>query len=397
MLNTIYIGIGQCGNRFADCFAKCSTDGKEVHGEAAGIAAIAINTAAGDMSMLENVRDENKIKITLAGRTEGAGRNPEIGCESMEANLSLVDASIRSACQKAKMEHVDLCFLWAGLGGGTGTGGLQVLAEHLADEGYNIAIGVTMPKKNEGMVARVNAYNAMLQLQNWLSNKGRRDIPYIVIDNNRITDTTLEKSNEMIASTISRMNRATSFKLAGSNFDNSDFLSVLKRFGTMSFVKAAIPLAEISSDSSEAMLNAVEKALEKVPYTGSVASDARGAAIVAVVPGKFLETGGGANRKMLDSNIDAVKNKFAESNPYSAVYIHPSAEVTDKMFVYVLLTGLAAPLDEMNALCDEVSELIAKDKEIVKKNRKALKGLCFPITSGRRLTCSLAGVTLSLT
>lgn len=78
---------------------------------------------------------------------------------------------------------------------------------------------------------------------------------------------------------------------------------------------------------------------------------------------------------MLDSNIDAVKNKFAESNPYSAVYIHPSAEVTDKMFVYVLLTGLAAPLDEMNALCDEVSELIAKDKEIVKKNRKALKGL----------------------
>ena len=87
MLNTVYIGIGQCGNRFADCFGKCSTEEQENNKGTAGIAAVAINTAAGYMSMLTNIRNENKLKITLDGRPEGAGSNPKIGRESMEENL----------------------------------------------------------------------------------------------------------------------------------------------------------------------------------------------------------------------------------------------------------------------------------------------------------------------
>ena len=375
MLNTVYIGIGQCGNRFADCFAKGSTEGKAGLKGAAGIAAIAINTAAGDMSMLENIRDENKIKITLSGRTEGAGRNPQVGQESMESNLELVDSCIISAAKKAQMDHIDLCFLWAGLGGGTGTGGLQVLAEHLAEEGYNIAIGVTMPRKNEGMVARCNAYNAMLDLQDWLSKKGRRDIPYIVIDNNKISDMTLERSNEIIASSIMRLNKATSYELAGSNFDNSDFLSVLKRYGTMSVVRASVPVAELNGSSSKAILSALQKETESLPFTESIAADARGAAVIAVVPKKFLATGGGANRKVLDENLNEVTGTLRESNPYSAIYLHPSEENMDKIYVYALLTGLASPQKEMAELGEEVEELIVKDKEIVKRNRKAFSGM----------------------
>ena len=376
MLNIVYIGIGQCGNRFADCFAKCATDNKDSlkNGEA-GIAAITINTASADMSMLANVKEENKIKITLPNHPEGAGRNPAIGQESMEANLPLIDSNIELARQKAKMEHVDLCFLWAGLGGGTGTGGLQALAEHLVGEGYRIAIGVTMPRPDEGMITRYNAYNAMLELQDWLISKGRRDIPYMVIDNNKISGLALEKSNEIIARNIARLNKATSCEVVDNTFDDSDFLSVLLHDGTMACVRARIPLTELTGDSTDVVLSAIKSELAGAPFTESVASKARGAAILTVVPRKFLETNGFNNRRLLDENIRVVKQQLPSSNPYSTIYIHPSESVTDRVYVYVLLTGLADPQKEMLALADEVSELIKENKAINKERRRSLKGL----------------------
>lgn len=374
MLNTVYIGIGQCGNRFADCFGKCSTEEKETKKGAAGIAAVAINTASGDMSMLTNIRNENKIKITLDGRPEGAGRNPKIGRESMEENLDDVYTGIMAACDRAGMDRVDLCFLWAGLGGGTGTGGLQVLAEHLVNKGHNIAIGVTMPHKREGQDVRRNAYNAMVDLQQWLIQKGRRDIPYLVIDNNKISDMTLERSNEIIANNICRMNKATSFELAGSNFDNSDFLNVLKRDGTMAFIKASVDASNLTSGKSDVLLDAVREEISKAPYTDCVAFDAFGSAIIAVAPRNFLGGENSTNRKILKDNIEVIQSQLAATKtPYSAVYVHPSEDKDEKVFVYMLLTGLANPDKELDEMGEEVNELIMRNKELIKKNRSSIK------------------------
>ena len=375
MLNTLYIGIGQCGNRFADCFARYSTEKTELREGRAGVAAVAINTAAGDMSILENIPQENRVKITLNNHLDGAGRDPEVGRRSMEEHLAEVDNCIAMACSRAQMEHIDLCFLWAGLGGGTGTGGLLVLAEHLVEQGYDIAIGVTLPTKAEGFIARGNAYNAMLNLQDWIKQKNRRNIPYIVVDNSRITDMTLEMSNEIIASNIVRLNKATSYELTGSNFDDTDFKNVLKKYGVMAVGKASIPITALTGGNETVLMDALLADLTNSPFAEFSVDDSRSSSVIVVAPRKFLKGMGSDNRKILDKNISAITNRLAGSNPHQGVFLQPSKNVTDKVYVYVLLTGLPFPFEKVNEIGTEVAEYIRLDKEKNKRNLNAAKGM----------------------
>jgi hypothetical protein len=69
MLNTVYIGIGQCGNRFVDCFAKGISE-NDRQGSVAGTAVLAVNTAKRDMSVLKNIPESNRITITLEGNSD---------------------------------------------------------------------------------------------------------------------------------------------------------------------------------------------------------------------------------------------------------------------------------------------------------------------------------------
>ena len=136
MLSFVHIGIGQCGNRLAEQFGKN------------GRLALAINTARVDMSSIDSkaIATKNQIHIALAGNKDGAGRNPEIGKESMEANLDKVYEAIMKA---TKDLAVDRFVLWAGLGGGTGTGGVLPLMQHLIDNGHKVMLGLTIPRRNE--------------------------------------------------------------------------------------------------------------------------------------------------------------------------------------------------------------------------------------------------------
>lgn len=370
MINIVFVGIGQCGNRFANCFYEHAKDASYLADNFSSITAVAVNTCYKDMSTLSNIPIRNKIDIRLDGNLEGTGRNPQIGRESMEENLDDVYTGIMAACDRAGMDRVDLCFLWAGLGGGTGTGGLQVLAEHLVKKGHNIAIGVTMPHKLEGVDVHRNAYNAMVELQKWFMQEGIHDIPCLIIDNNKISDMTLERSNEIIANNICRMNTALSFELAGSNFDNSDFLNVLKRDGAMAFIEASVDASILTSGKSDVLLNAVREEISKAPYTNCDAFDAFCSAIIAVAPRSFLDRENSTNRKILKDNIEVIQSQLtATETKYSAVYVYPSEIDNENVFVYMLLTGLANPDKELDEMDKKVNELIMRKKELMKKNR----------------------------
>jgi cell division protein FtsZ len=105
----------------------------------AGVDFYAINT---DVQALRNVRTPNTVQIG-SGLTRGlgAGGNPNVGREAADESredLALV------------LEGADLVFLTAGMGGGTGTGSIAVVAE-LARESGALTVGVvTKPFTFEG-------------------------------------------------------------------------------------------------------------------------------------------------------------------------------------------------------------------------------------------------------
>ena len=185
MLNFVHIGIGQCGNRLAEQFGK------------SGRLAFAINTARVDMLNLDSkaIAPKNQIHIALEGNKDGAGRNPVIGKESMEANIDKVYEAIVKA---TKDMAVDRFVLWAGLGGGTGTGGIVPLMRHLVANGHKVMLGMTIPRKRESWIVRMNAIKALTNILTVIDADRKNVVPYTIVDNEQF-DGGLAAANEAIA------------------------------------------------------------------------------------------------------------------------------------------------------------------------------------------------------
>lgn len=139
-----------------------------VTGKVNGVEFIAVNT---DLQALYHNPAPKKITIGR-GTTKGlgAGANPEMGKRAAEESLEEI---------KAALEGSDMLFITAGLGGGTGTGSLPVIAELARSMGILTVAVVTKPFSFEGLRRRKNADEALDTL------KGKVDT-LITIPNDKI-------------------------------------------------------------------------------------------------------------------------------------------------------------------------------------------------------------------
>ena len=100
----------------------------------------------------------------------GSGANPVVGEKSARENADEIES---------KIVNTDLLFLTAGMGGGTGTGALPVIAE-MAKEKEILTIGiVTKPFKFEGKVRLNKAMDGIEKLKQHVN-------ALIVIDNDKL-------------------------------------------------------------------------------------------------------------------------------------------------------------------------------------------------------------------
>lgn len=106
---------------------------------AQGIEFIVTNT---DVQALEASKADEKIQIGIKStKGLGTGANPEIGKRSAEEDLDKILAAVGDA---------DIVFLTAGMGGGTGSGALPVIAHALREKGILTIAIVTKPFLFEG-------------------------------------------------------------------------------------------------------------------------------------------------------------------------------------------------------------------------------------------------------
>ena len=89
----------------------------------------------------------------------GAGTNPEIGKQAAQEDRSRIEEEIDGA---------DMVFLTAGMGGGTGTGAIPVIAEAAKDKGILTVAVVTKPFKFEGAKKMKAAEEGILELEKYV-------------------------------------------------------------------------------------------------------------------------------------------------------------------------------------------------------------------------------------
>ena len=130
------IGVGGAGGNTVNSIIESGCQGIEY---------IVVNT---DAQALEN--SKAPIKIRLGARSAkglGAGANPEAGKRAAEETLNEI---------MEHLEDADIVFLTAGMGGGTGSGALPVIARTLKERGILSIAVVTKPFDFEGQKTRIN-------------------------------------------------------------------------------------------------------------------------------------------------------------------------------------------------------------------------------------------------
>ncbi|QLD90464.1 cell division protein [Natronomonas salina] len=145
------IGFGQAGGKILDRFLEYdSTRGTGIIGHA-----VAVNSAKADLMGLEYVPEENRVLIGQSVvKGHGAGTEPELGERCAREDME----EIQTAIDRMTSSEIDGFLVMAGLGGGTGSGGAPVLAEHLqrlyVEPVYGLGI---LPARDEGGIYNRNA------------------------------------------------------------------------------------------------------------------------------------------------------------------------------------------------------------------------------------------------
>ena len=142
------IGVGGAGNNAVNRMIEAGIVSAEY---------IAVNTDAQILAC-----NKAKTKIQIGGqRTKGlgAGAEPEIGREAAEESKEELSRAI---------EGVDLLFITAGMGGGTGTGAAPVIAKIAKDKKILTVAVVTKPFEFEGKRRMDNAVKGIENLRKYV-------------------------------------------------------------------------------------------------------------------------------------------------------------------------------------------------------------------------------------
>jgi len=140
------VGIGGGGGN--------STDSMISEGQIQGVDFIALNTDA--QALLKN-KATTKLQIgENLTRGLGSGGNPEIGRAAAEESVEKI---------KQLLEGSDMVFLTAGMGGGTGTGAISIVAQAAKEAGALTIAVVTKPFQFEGARRKVAAEEGIEELK----------------------------------------------------------------------------------------------------------------------------------------------------------------------------------------------------------------------------------------
>lgn len=235
--------------------AGCNTVTRLYEMGASGADIVALNTDAKHLAITKAGKKILIGKDTTRGL--GAGGYPQIGEKAAVENRSQI---------KQSLEGVDLVFVTAGLGGGTGTGGAPVVAEVAKSLGAIVIGAVTMPFKMEG--------TRIQKAEDGLSKLRQVTDTVVVIENQKLLE---YAGNLPLAQAFALADELISMMIKGItetitlpslvNLDFADVKAVMKCGGV-----SAICVGESDSQSriKDAVLKALNHPLLEVDYAGAL-------------------------------------------------------------------------------------------------------------------------------
>jgi cell division protein FtsZ len=301
------VGAGGAGNNTLTRLMQIGVVGAET---------IAINTDAQDLLYTD------ADKKVLIGRELtsglGAGADPKIGMEAAKESKDDIKRALQGA---------DMVFLTCGLGGGTGTGSLPVVAEVAKKLGALTLAIVTLPFSMEGKQRMANAREGLNNLEGLVDT-------LIVIPNDKlleiVPDVSLQTAFKVCDEILVNGVKGITELVTRPGLINLDFADVRAVMGEGGL--AMIGMGE--SDTENRAFEAVEKALNNPLITVDV-NGAKGA-LINVMGGPDVTI------KEAQQIVEAVSSKLA---PDAKIIwgAQIAKELGDSVRAMLIVTGVQSP------------------------------------------------------
>ncbi len=249
----------------------------------------------------------------------GAGSRPEIGRAAAEETLDEIIAALEGA---------HMCFIAAGMGGGTGTGAAPVIAKAARDKGILTVGVVTKPFAFEGSRRARSADSGIAELQQHVDT-------LIVIPNQNLfrlanSETTFKEAFEMADEVLQQGVRGITDLMVMPGLINLDFADVRSVMGEMG--KAMMGTGEAAGENRA--IEAAEKAISHPLLDGVSMKGAKGV-IISIT--------GGEDMRLME--VDEAASHIKELVDPDANIIWGSAfndGLEGKIRVSVVATGIEA-------------------------------------------------------
>ncbi len=252
----------------------------------------------------------------------GAGSKPEVGRQAAMENIADV--------MKALSGNTKMVFITTGMGGGTGTGAIPVIAKACRDAGLLTIAVVTIPFKSEGKIRIRYAIDGITELKDHVDS-------LLVINNEKLREiygdqgvsTAFAKADDVLTTAVKGI--AEIITVAGYiNVDFADVETVMKNSG--------VAIMGMGSASGEGRaLAAIEKALAS-PLLNS--NDITGAKSILI----NIASGKGANELTMDE-LGEITDYIYETASDDALIIRGLSQdesLNDGISVTVIATGFPA-------------------------------------------------------
>jgi cell division protein FtsZ len=302
------IGVGGAGgNAIANMIAA----------QVQGVDFIVANT---DAQALNTSAAERRIQLGLKiTQGLGAGSRPEIGRAAAEETIEQVEKALEGA---------HMCFIAAGMGGGTGTGAAPVIAKAARDRGILTVGVVTKPFSFEGSRRNKAAEAGIAELQKHVDT-------LIVIPNQNLflianPSTTFKEAFEMADEVLQQGVRGITDLMVMPGLINLDFADVRSVMGEMG--KAMMGTGEAEGENRA--IEAAEKAINNPLLDGVSMRGAKGV-IISIT--------GGEDMRLME--VDEAASHIKELVDPDANIIWGSAfnnSLDGKIRVSVVATGIEA-------------------------------------------------------
>jgi len=166
-MKLMIIGFGQCGSKIADAFARLNRRARTQRRIEIITDAFAVDTAPAVLDGLHTIKPDSQHRVLMESqRTDGHNvvRMSELGAEIAIENSNRIIDAVRSA---RRLFETDAFLLIAGAAGGTGSGGIPIMAQSIKDcyKDKPVYSLVILPFKDEEETEERTIYNAAISLK----------------------------------------------------------------------------------------------------------------------------------------------------------------------------------------------------------------------------------------